>query len=449
MLKVRTDRRSRSSENPSSAVRASLVRFTLLSGIALAGLGVAVVLVGRSTAQDLALDDARDRTVRIADALAAPLMNRAVLRHDPQAIEALSDTMKLLIAGGSIRHIKIWSPDEEVIWSDETALIGRRFALSDEITALFGTEDAVAQPTELNDPDNIEEPETSLLEVYVGAADPDGRPFVFEAYFSRDRIAQNTRGFFDAFVPVGLLGLILFQLVALSLALLLARQVDRSRQYCSDILDRSMSAWHEERRRLAHELHDGVVQELSAAGYALSAVRSSLPEGPSADRTRTAVAQVGQMLEQGLTDLRVLVTDQFPGDVREVLLPEALQTLVRRTADKGLPVRLELVRADGLDTRTAGLVYRIVREGLRNVEKHAHARLATVRVCLEEHDGSRVTVQVEDDGRGVADVAAVNGHVGLRLLASLMTDVGGILEVRSAVPSGTVLEARFPSSLGR
>jgi nitrate/nitrite-specific signal transduction histidine kinase len=58
-----------------------------------------------------------------------------------------------------------------------------------------------------------------------------------------------------------------------------------------------------------------------------------------------------------------------------------------------------------------------------------------------------VTVLVEDDGRGVQAMQAEEGHVGLRLLASLMTDVGGHLELRDAQPTGTVLEARFPAIL--
>jgi nitrate/nitrite-specific signal transduction histidine kinase len=85
-----------------------------------------------------------------------------------------------------------------------------------------------------------------------------------------------------------------------------------------------------------------------------------------------------------------------------------------------------------------------VREGLRNVERHAQAHSANVSARVE--DGV-VTVIVEDDGCGLRAMQAEEGHVGLRLLASLMTDVGGHLELRDAEPTGTRLEARFPAVL--
>src|SRR4051812_21318670 len=415
-------------ESP-SAVRASLTRFTVLSGVALAAVGIALVIAGRSAAHDLAIDEARERADRIAHNVAAPRMGQGVRDHDPRALQPFRHAMLLLIQEGSVRHIRIWGADGRVIWSDEAALIGQRFDMPSDVDALFGTEHDLVELSDLDEPENVEQTEGSLLEAYVGAVDGDGEPFVFEAYLPPHRIAQDTTGFVRAFVPIGLLGLLLFQLVALALAFVLARQVDRARQHRSEILDRAMASWHEERRRLAQELHDGVVQELSAAGYALSAVLGQLPPDPSVDRARTAVTKVGEMLQQGLVDLRSLVTDQFPGDVRNADLAEALERLVRRTGETGLTVGLDVVGSGDLGPASSGLVYRLAREGLRNVERHAHAH--SVALSVSVHDGV-VTVRVEDDGRGRERMEAGEGHVGLRLLGSLMTDVGGQLELRDA-----------------
>lgn len=97
----------------------------------------------------------------------------------------------------------------------------------------------------------------------------------------------------------------------------------------------------------------------------------------------------------------------------------------------------------------ARLVYRVAREGLRNVVKHAEADRVDVRV---HEEGDLVTVRVRDDGRGLPVGPAGSpqppeGHLGLRLLADTVRDLGGTLDVGPAPRRGTQLEVTFPSHL--
>jgi signal transduction histidine kinase len=94
----------------------------------------------------------------------------------------------------------------------------------------------------------------------------------------------------------------------------------------------------------------------------------------------------------------------------------------------------------------ARLAYRIVREGLRNVVKHAEAGSALVEIRREE---GWVHVLVADDGRGVegnvedGELPESEGHLGLRLLRDSVRDAHGHLELAPNRPQGTRLRARF------
>jgi signal transduction histidine kinase len=105
----------------------------------------------------------------------------------------------------------------------------------------------------------------------------------------------------------------------------------------------------------------------------------------------------------------------------------------------------------------AQLAYRIAREGLRNVVKHADATTAVVEIRRED---GWVHVLVADDGKGVdpsvigehdehvkngveRDLPEVGGHLGLRLLRDSVRDAHGDLELIPNRPQGTRLRARF------
>jgi signal transduction histidine kinase len=87
-------------------------------------------------------------------------------------------------------------------------------------------------------------------------------------------------------------------------------------------------------------------------------------------------------------------------------------------------------------------LYRLGQEALANVVRHAGANSAAVR--LAAGDG-RVTMEIRDNGRGF-DPAAVSGsHFGLRSMHGRVADLGGELEVTSALGRGTVVRAAVPA----
>ncbi len=203
---------------------------------------------------------------------------------------------------------------------------------------------------------------------------------MFEAYIDSAQIAAERDAISRQTLPIVLGGLLLFQLAVLPLAWSLARRIERARRDQSDLLRRSLRAWHEERRRLAQDLHDGVVQDLSAVGYALPTIASALPTTSEGSAARSTVDRLSALLREDATALRTMVLDLMPPNLHEVGLAPALASLAERNAVDGLAIRVEVEDGLRLERDVTGLVYRIVREGLRNVQKHARATTARVRV---------------------------------------------------------------------
>ena len=99
----------------------------------------------------------------------------------------------------------------------------------------------------------------------------------------------------------------------------------------------------------------------------------------------------------------------------------------------------------GTSTEVCQLAYRVIREGLRNVIKHAAASHAQVSARLEGQDA---VVSVIDNGTGMASTdPAEPGHLGLRLLNDSLRDVGGTLVLERTAGGGTSLTATFPSTI--
>jgi signal transduction histidine kinase len=369
--------------------------------------------------------------------------------------------MRSRIQDGSILHIKIWAPDGEVLWSDEPSLVGTRFALEDSVQSLFGTEDSTADISSLSKEENAQERSAGqLLEVYVGTHDADGAAIVVESYWNTDHLTQNQTAILIRVVPLSIGALLLLTLAVLPLALSLARRVDRAQAEKARMLGHALSASRLEQRRIAQDLHDGLIQDLSGLGYALPAVADLLPS--EATEARGVLAEVSAGLERDIAALRELLTDVYPSDLGRVGLSSALGELAERAALTG--VRVDVTVEPELTVGTsevAVLAYRVAREGLRNVVRHAQATFAEVRLHAE---GDDVVVTVTDDGVGLPrgtelraaapdlpdatsssePAASAAGHLGLRLLADTLRDVGGELSVVSPPGGGTRMSVRFP-----
>jgi signal transduction histidine kinase len=438
---ARPTRRAESRGRTTSVVQRAVVWFLGWSLLALVGLAIGSLVIANELAKDAALREARLRGTTFGQLVAAPLVNAGVRSGLPENQARLVDVMRNRLSDGSIVHIKIWNKDGSIIWADENRLIGKRFRMAPAVHKLFGTDRVVAEFSDLSSDENVlERGEDPLLEVYVGAHDADGQPIVFESYWPTGHIKNDQRAILRRIAPLVLGGLVLFELAILPLALSLARRVDRSQSERSAMLIHALSSADRERRRIAQDLHDGLLQDLAGLGYALPAVGAQLP--PEAQEARRVLADAAAVVERDMTALRTLLTDVYPADLATGGLADAVVALARQAGQAGLVVDTHL---DGLSKDTpphvAQLGYQVIREGLRNVVKHAQATRAEVRAGVES---GIVTVTVLDDGRGPTGVASAPGHLGLRLLEDTLGDVGGHLVLERRETGGSALSATFP-----
>ncbi|HEU0023490.1 MAG TPA: GAF domain-containing sensor histidine kinase [Thermoleophilaceae bacterium] len=214
----------------------------------------------------------------------------------------------------------------------------------------------------------------------------------------------------------------------------------------SERLRETIEASEQERRRWARELHDETLQELGALKVVLQAARQT-------ERPETLMDVVDGAVEQidlSIRGLQGLITELRPAALDELGVGPALDALVKRTsATSGLDIQARngLAYETGqhpsrLTPELESAVYRIVQESLTNVVKHAQAE--HVEIALEE-DADRVTVTVNDDGRGFDPSGSGEGFglLGMRERVSL---AGGELVVDSSTDSGTAVRATLPAA---
>ena len=440
------DRRQKD-RRPKPAVRQALVRFAVSSLVLLLVLMIASFLLAQRIARQEALRDARVRGAAIGTLIAAPLVNSKVRAHVPGASDALTTVMRNRMSDGSVIHIKMWDKDGKVLWSDEKDLVGRHFQLSDDVGQLFATQQVTAEISSLTTADTPKERKLGeMLEVNAGVLDADQKPLVFEAYFSTERMRQDEQAIFRGFLPIIFAALLLFQIAVLPLALSLARRVERGLAERSSWMRHALLASDLERRRIAQDLHDGVIQDLAGLSYAMPTLEAELAGDSSGPKGREVSHRVSQILSRDVAALRSMITDIYPPDLDGPGFATAVQDLANSAAERGIQVQVDLAPDLSLSEDTARLAYRVVREGLRNITKHAQATAGQVEIRRESE---LVVVSVSDNGRGVQDAQAAEGHLGLRLLEDTVNDLGGQMTLRSSPSGGAVLEASFPVGLVR
>jgi PAS domain S-box-containing protein len=199
-----------------------------------------------------------------------------------------------------------------------------------------------------------------------------------------------------------------------------------------------------ERNRIARDLHDGALQDLS---YALAETRHilSVPEDPEMgrrlERAVEALGRMGPELRGAIYNLRV-------EEERNKPLPESLRILVElgRRMNPDLDIRLDV--ADGFPDRPLGErsaeLLRILQEALTNVRRHSGARNATVSLMVEEY---LLVAEVADDGRGFSLSEWSPAGMGTRGMRERARALKGDLKIESEPGKGT--KVRFETPLKR
>lgn len=193
----------------------------------------------------------------------------------------------------------------------------------------------------------------------------------------------------------------------------------------------------EDRRRLARELHDGVVQEL---GYLRSAASTSVPD-------QSAREDILGACDRALDEARAAVDalGRHPDEPLAMTLHRAAQQVAERYGGRVAVDLDDSIRAD--HERRHALV-RITREAVSNALRHGRPQ----RVCVRlEPDGQLCRLVVEDDGTGFRpeeDAGTMHGGYGLTSMRDRARALPGTLTIRSAPGEGTAVVVTWPAGHG-
>lgn len=191
-----------------------------------------------------------------------------------------------------------------------------------------------------------------------------------------------------------------------------------------------------ERERIARELHDGVAKSVSVLALEAATIARHAPVelGPELAR----IERLARLLSD---ELRAILTDVRSRDERETFV----ETL-RRAVEKHPGARVEVDgELDRIGTLARFEILRIVEEGLVNAARHAGAGQVVARVAVRD---GHVDLQIEDDGRGLADLRwdelARQGRYGLIGIRERAVLLRGTLAVGRGGLGGTLVSVDFP-----
>lgn len=201
------------------------------------------------------------------------------------------------------------------------------------------------------------------------------------------------------------------------------------------VVGRLFSAQEEERRRVSHELHDGVAQTATALARML--------EGHGKTHDRAKLATIARDL---VGELRGVIRGLRPTVLDDLGLEAGLRTLAEALESEGYGVDVTItsdVRHWPGHIETA--LYRVAQEALSNVRKHAGG---PCRVSLElsaQRDAPRPFLRIADQGKGCsAGADAAEPHFGIDVMRERMVSIGGMLDWQAPLGAGVTVLATFP-----
>jgi signal transduction histidine kinase len=225
------------------------------------------------------------------------------------------------------------------------------------------------------------------------------------------------------------------------------RQINESQRRAENLLKKLISSQEEERKRIARELHDGTLQELSAALMRVDICRLR-PEQVTVekiDTIRGIIVNAHDGLLETMQNLRPSLLDDLG-------LIAAVQSLLDiHLGDKGIHYFFNTVGVKDIRFRPEVeiILFRIMQEAVVNIARHSHAENVFI---LFRCDKNTVYAEIEDDGIGF-DLSSVFGHapeardrrgLGILGMKERALLIGGEMEICSQPNLGTKIGIRIP-----
>jgi two-component system, NarL family, sensor histidine kinase DegS len=241
-------------------------------------------------------------------------------------------------------------------------------------------------------------------------------------------------------------------ILTISIVALVLKWIQREKQIFSDseeerqaFMAQVLRAQENERKNVAHELHDGTIQTL----FALSNNVQSLLDGNEERLSPTAIKQLESFRDTASNaseDLRRLCVKLRPSILDNIGLVEALRWLVDNIDGKDIKARI-IINGNNwkLNSDTEAIIFRFVQEALNNAKRHSRATMVTIEI---NYTDDSMKIAIVDNGKGfnlpkpISKLALENklGLLGMQERAKLLN---GTFDIFSQSGEGTSILLEF------
>jgi two-component system NarL family sensor kinase len=220
--------------------------------------------------------------------------------------------------------------------------------------------------------------------------------------------------------------------------------LEHKRQQEHRLIEKLIDAQEEERKLVAYDLHDGLIQQLVGARYYLNNIYEQRKD--SAESGSEDIRRGCETLTEAIIEGRRIVEGLRPAVLDDLGLTVALEEVAQVSAQaSGWTLELDVESIPVEPDKAVGVtVFRIAQEALNNIRKHAEAR----HVRLTMRNGSGIDLLIQDDGKGFAS-HELNGDtrgLGVTTMKERATLIHGTCEISSVPGGGTTVHIWVPLS---
>ncbi|MDB6068010.1 MAG: sensor signal transduction histidine kinase [Pedosphaera sp.] len=216
----------------------------------------------------------------------------------------------------------------------------------------------------------------------------------------------------------------------------IARDISERKRLEREILEIS----NREQRRIGHDLHDGVCQQLAGIAYMTASLADLLEEKGAVESSQAE--RISGLINAAINQTRGVARGLFPVRLEENGLVSALEELAANASELfKMQCRFSCDQPPGEVENEIGLhLYYIVLEAVANAAKHGKARNITITL---EPAGDRYSLSVRDDGTGFLHSGSHHTGMGIRIMHYRARVIGATLSLQSRPGSGTHLVCLF------
>jgi two-component system sensor kinase FixL len=219
-----------------------------------------------------------------------------------------------------------------------------------------------------------------------------------------------------------------------------ARDITELKRLEKEVLEISES----EQRRIGHDLHDGLGQELTGLAFLSQNVGRKLSEQSLPEASE--LARISSMINGAIEKTRDLARGLSPVEWGPDGLSAALQNLAIRVRESyGLQCEFHRDRQVNVESHTAAVhLYRIAQEALSNAARHSKGNCIWISIA---DDAGKVVLTVEDNGVGIGPDSAGNKGMGLHLMPYRARTIGASFDIQPRPSGGTIIRCVYRKSI--